>query len=202
MRSPMSWQKAAIEVENWRSKLKSCVVKYDGGSITDTKAGSDLKMYIEGHQVRSRESFHSRADRRGEELYRLCSGAESVPRWILGVLYTSGCAIPRSGAGTRRWKLSQFARATEPDRCPGNRRLGHGAAVRAGAPGLLGDLRRPLPGSLADVVIIPAIHASRSITRDSNRLNGTCDFDCPEELFVIFAKYKYVIDDSVFIQCC
>ena len=48
-----------------------------------------------------RESFRSRADRRGEELYRLRSGAESVPRWILGVLHTGGGAVPRSGAGTR-----------------------------------------------------------------------------------------------------
>lgn len=40
----------------------------------------------------SREPVRSRTDRRGEELYRLCSGAKSVPRWILSFLHTS-CGI-------------------------------------------------------------------------------------------------------------
>ena len=50
----------------------------------------------------------------GKSLYRLRSGAESVPRWILGVLHTGGSAVPRSGAGSRRRKLAQSARAIEP----------------------------------------------------------------------------------------
>ena len=34
---------------------------------------------------------------------------------LFGVLYTGGGAVPRSGAGTRRWQLPQSARAIEPD---------------------------------------------------------------------------------------
>ena len=53
----------------------------------------------------------------GKELCRLRSGAEGVPRWILGLLHPGPGAVPRSGAGARRRQPAQSARAAEPDRC-------------------------------------------------------------------------------------
>jgi len=59
-----------------------------------------------------RESFRSWADRRGEKFHRLCPCAEGVPRRVYGILHANSCAVPRSGAGTRRRKVPQSARAT------------------------------------------------------------------------------------------
>ena len=46
----------------------------------------------------SREHFRARTNRRGQELRRVRAGAESLPRWILGVLHARRGAVPRSGA--------------------------------------------------------------------------------------------------------
>src|SRR6185437_8948876 len=59
-----------------------------------------------------------------EAEYRLRAGTETVPRWAFGVLHTRCSALPRSCAGPCRLKLPQSARATEPSRCSGDRRLG------------------------------------------------------------------------------
>jgi len=52
------------------------------------------------------------------------------------------------GHGTRRRQPAESAGPGQPHRCLGLRRLGDGAAIGTRAPRLLGDLRRPLPGTL------------------------------------------------------
>jgi len=52
------------------------------------------------------------------------------------------------GHGTRRRQPAESAGPAQPHRCLGDRRLGYGAAIGTRAPRLLGDLRRPLPGTL------------------------------------------------------
>src|ERR1019366_5226290 len=116
-----------------------------------------------------REPFRSRADRRGEKLHRLCPRPEGVPRWVLRILHAGGGTVPRSGPGTRRWKLSQSARTIEPHGCAGDRRLGHGAAVRTGASRLPGNLRGPVSGTLADSHFAAVCGALARTDRRSDR---------------------------------
>src|ERR1019366_2041305 len=62
----------------------------DGGACSGKRLGL-------GPQ--SREHFRVGSDRRGQELYRIGPGAESLSRWLLGSLF-AGCSLaPRTGPG-------------------------------------------------------------------------------------------------------
>ncbi len=89
---------------NWREnqalarRLKSAKLRHNA-CIEDARlprgAGTGEERYSRTGErfamgTESREPVRSRTDRRGEELYRLRSGAKSVPRWILSFLHTSG----------------------------------------------------------------------------------------------------------------
>jgi hypothetical protein len=89
-------------------------------------------------------------NRRRQELRGLRFGAEGMPGWLLGLIHANPIAVPRSGDGSGRRQLAQFAGSSQPHRCPGHRRLGNGPTVRTRAARLLGDLRGPLPGALDD----------------------------------------------------
>ncbi len=109
---------------NWREnqaltrRLKSAKLRHNACiEDIDYRAARGLEKTVirglakDSQWVQNHENlFRSRADRRREKLYRLRAGAESLPRWIFGVLHTGGGAVPRSGAGTRRRKFPQSAR--------------------------------------------------------------------------------------------
>jgi DNA replication protein DnaC len=78
--------------------------------------------------------------------------AQKACRDGYSALYLRAAALFRdlALASARRRQLTPAVGQVQPDRCAGHRGLGHGAAERARAPGLLGDLRRPLPNTLSD----------------------------------------------------
>ena len=80
-----------------------------------------------------------------------CALAQKACRDGYSAFYTRAAALFRDLALARAdGSFRNLLGATEPDRRAGDRRLGHGAAVRTRAPGLLGDLRGPLSGPFAD----------------------------------------------------
>ncbi len=98
----------------------------------------------------SREHLRARTDRRGQELCRLRPGAESLPRRLLGSLLRAAALFRDLAIARADGSLRQLLAKTQPHRCIGDRRLGHGAVERTGAPRLLGNLRGSLPNSLHD----------------------------------------------------
>src|ERR1035441_894391 len=67
-----------------------------------------------------RKHFRVGSDRRGQELYRIGPGTESLSRRLLGPLL-AGCRLAaRTGPSTGRWKLASLPGSTGPYRCSGH----------------------------------------------------------------------------------
>ena len=80
-----------------------------------------------------------------------CALAQKACRDGYSAFYTRAAALFRDLALARAdGSFRNLLARLEPDRCAGDRRLGHGTAVGTRTPGLLGDLRGPLSGPLAD----------------------------------------------------
>ena len=80
-----------------------------------------------------------------------CALAQKACRDGYSALYPRAQSLFRDLAMARAdGSLRSLLGPTQPNRCPRDRRLGHGPAVRTRAPRLLGDLRGSLPSALDD----------------------------------------------------
>src|SRR6202051_2820227 len=83
-------------MKNAKLRVNACVEDIDYRTARGLDKSVIRSLTQESAWVGTHENiFVSRANRRRKKLCSLCSGPESLPRWLLGTLYSCPNVIPR-----------------------------------------------------------------------------------------------------------